>query len=240
MDIQKLIEIGFSENQAKVYVMLFQKPGRSAGEISKELSLDRSFVYSIIDSLTKKGFIYSSPIKNKKVFYPENPNKIIEDIKEKETKAENLVSELLKINKEEKLSTNIEIYEGKQALKKYISELINAKYFLTLGGGGNLNLFNILKYEHPHYFKQIKKIKLSGKIICSENNKQFWKTNLKGSLIEIRSLEGAGKENSITIFNGKILLSSETESPNIIIINNPDHAHALRHYFNYLWKISKK
>src|SRR3989344_3540993 len=102
MDIQKLIEIGFSENQAKVYVMLFKKPGRGAGEISKELSLDRSFVYNLLESLIKKGFIYSSLVKNKKIFYPENPNKIIEDIKEKETKAEDIVSELLKINKEDK------------------------------------------------------------------------------------------------------------------------------------------
>jgi len=240
MDIQKLIEIGFSENQAKVYVMLFKKPGMSAGKISKELSLDRSFVYNILESLIKKGFVYSSLVKNKKVFYPENPNKIIEDIKEKETKAKEIVSELLKINKEDKLPTNIEIYEGKHALKKYLREIIIAEKFLTLGGGGKLNLLNILKYEHPHYFKELTNKKASGKVICSETNKGFWKNNLKNTNVQVKSLEGAGKENSITILKDKIIFSSETENPNIVILNNPDHSYSLRHYFNYLWKIAKK
>lgn len=240
MDIQKLIEIGFSENQAKVYVMLFKKPGINAGKISKELSLDRSFVYTLLNSLIKKGFVYSALRKNKKIFYAENPNKIIEELKEKETKAKGIVSELLKINKEDKLPANIEIYEGKQALKKYVREIIDSKEFLTLGGGGNLNLFNILKYEHPHYFKELANKKTSGKIICSETNKRFWENNLKNTNIQVKSLKGAGKENSITILKSKIIFSSEIENPSIIIINNVDHAHALTHYFNYLWRIAKK
>ncbi len=240
MDIQKLIDIGFSENQAKVYVMLFKKPGRGAGEISKELSLDRSFVYNILESLIKKGFAYSSLVKNKKVFYPEDPRKIIEDIKEREVKAQDIVSELVKINQDNKGTSNIEVYEGKQALKKYIREIISSEEFLTLGGGGKLNLFNILKYEYPHYFKELKLKKVLGKVICSESNKAFWKKNLKDTNIQIRSLKGAGKENSITILKDKILFSSEIENPNMIILNNLDHAYSLRHYFNYLWKIAIK
>lgn len=141
MDNRQLIEIGFTENQARVYILLFRKPGQGAGKISKELSLDRSFVYNIIDSLTKKGFIYSSLIKNKKIFYAENPQKIIEDLNEKKFKAKILISELVKIKEKSESSPKIEIYEGKQALKKYLQEIINSKEFLTLGGGGKLNIF---------------------------------------------------------------------------------------------------
>jgi sugar-specific transcriptional regulator TrmB len=78
MNIQQLIDIGFTENQAKVYFSLFKKPGSSAGEISKETSLDRSFVYTVIESLIKKGLVYSSLIKNRRVFYSENPLRIID------------------------------------------------------------------------------------------------------------------------------------------------------------------
>ena len=86
-----------------------------------------------------------------------------------------------------------------------------------------MNIFNILKYEHTHYLNKIKKSKISGKIMCSNRNKSFWKSHFKKTPIEIKSFEGAGKENSITILKDKIILSEESESPNIIIINNPQH-----------------
>jgi len=204
------------------------------------LKIDRSFVYNIIESLIKKGLIYSSLLKNKKIFFPEKPKKIIEDIDVQKNKAKLVVEELEKIKEEEGKISYIEIYEGKQALKKYLSEIINAVFFLTLGGGGKLNIFNILRYDYPHYLNKLKKSKVSGKIICSHDNKRFWESNLKNTAIEIRSLEGAGKETSITILKDKIIFSEETENPNITIINNVNHAHSLNHYFSYLWKSAKK
>ncbi len=229
MDIEKLSEIGFTKNQARVYIMLIKQPGKSVGQISKELSIDRSFVYGVLESLTKKGFIYFALEKNKKRFYAENPKKIIEDLREKESKTIEIVSELVKLRRPNKKISSMEVYEGKQALKKYIREIIGSKEFLTLGGGGKLNLFNILKYEHPHYFKELKIKKTFGKVICSQENKEFWKSNLKDTNIEIKSLKGAGKENSITILENKTIFSLETENPQIIFINNSDHSNSLKH-----------
>jgi sugar-specific transcriptional regulator TrmB len=239
MDMNSLIECGLTENQAKLYVLLLKKPGLSAGEIAKELSIDRSFIYNIIESLTKKGLIYSSLTKKTKTFFPEKPKKIIEDIDTQKNKAKLVVKELEKIKEEEFKRSNIEIYEGKQAIRKYLSEIIDSNSFLTLGGGGKLNIFNILKYEYPHYLNKLKKSKVTGRIICSHNNKHFWESNLKNTPIEIKSLEGAGKETSITILKNRIIFSEETENPNITIMNNTHHAHSLIHYFNSLWKLAK-
>lgn len=235
-----MMDIGFTENQAKVYLSLFKTPGISAGDISKKISLDRSFVYSIIESLIKKGLVYSSLIKNKRVFYSENPIKMIDELNEKKIKVEKIAEELDKLQHSDNQSPKIEIYEGKAGLKKYLNEIIASKEFLTLGGGGNLNIFNILKYEYPHYFNSLKKARLSGKIICSIENKKFWMNNLKGAPIKIKSLQGSGKENSLTILKDKLLFSLEQENPHVIVINNPDHAHSLRHYFSYLWEIAKE
>lgn len=215
MEIGKLMDIGFSENQAKVYIALLKNPGRSAGEISKELSVDRSFIYNILESLMKKGLVFSSLKKSKKIFFSEKPGKIIENFEHTKSKVKTAVKELEKLKSSKQGRSNFEIFEGKFALKKYLSELIISDKFLTLGGGGNLNIFNILKYEHPHYFKSLKKSKTRGKVICSKENAEFWKKNLKDTKIEIRCLKGAGRENSITIFKDKLLISSETENPRL-------------------------
>ena len=239
MKTDLLIECGLTENQAKLYILLTKNPGLSAWQISKNLSIDRSFIYNILESLTKKGLVYSSLVKNKKVFFPESPEKLLEDLESQKNKVNLAISGLRKIKEENKKESKIEIHEGKAAIKKYLTEITNSKDFLTLGGGGNLNIFNILKYEYPHYVKKIKDKKVSGRVICSHQNKGFWKSLTKGGLLTIKSLNGAEKENSITILKEKIIFSEETETPNIIIINNKSHAHSLTHYFDYLWKLAK-
>ncbi len=239
MDINKLIDIGFTETQARVYILLFKKQGLRAGEISKELSLDRSFIYNVLDSLIKKGLVYYSLNKNKRHFYPENPSKILDELDERKTKIRKVLDELTKIKGTEMIHPGLEVYEGKNGLRKYLSEIIDSKEFFTLGGGGNLNIFNILKYEYPHYFDSLKKAKLTGKIICSLENKSFWKKNLDKTSIQVRSLSGAGKENSITILKDKLIFSLEQETPHLIIINNSDHVHSLKHYFSYLWELAR-
>ena len=110
--------------------------------------------------------------------------------------------------------------------------------FLTLGGGGNLNVLRILYYEYPHYIKELKRKKISGKIICSHENKNIWTKLLKDSNVEIRSLKGSGKDNSITIFRDKVLISSESEHEQVLLLNDLDQACSLRHYFHYLWQIA--
>lgn len=239
MDINSLIDCGFTQNQAKVYVLLLRNPGRSAGQIAKDISIDRSFVYNILQSLTKRGLVYLSMQKNKKIFFAEEPKKILEDLDSQTNKAKSVVNELQKLKQERQKKSHIEIYEGKQALKKYLFEMINSSQFQTLGGGGRLNIFNILKYEYPHYLNKLRESRIPGQIICSHKNKEFWESNIRNAHIEIKSLEGAGNETSITILKDKIILSEETETPNIIIINNINHVRALNYYFSYLWKIAK-
>ncbi len=239
MEQDLLIECGFTKNQARVYIALLRNPGSSAGKIASNLSMDRSFIYDITGSLIKRGLAYSSVVKNKKIFFAESPKQIVERLESQKAKAEIAVKKLENIKRDE-VKKSIEIYEGKQALKKYISQIIENENFFAIGGGGRLNMLEILKYEYPHYFEKLKKEKITGRIICSNENKEFWENSLKGSKIEIRSLVGAGKENSITLLGDKIILSEETDLPSIVIINNPDQAHSIKHYLNLLWKIAKK
>ena len=56
--VSKLIDFGFTKTDALVYIDLL-KNGRSSGyKIAKNISLSRSTVYTSIDQLYKKGFIF--------------------------------------------------------------------------------------------------------------------------------------------------------------------------------------
>jgi sugar-specific transcriptional regulator TrmB len=219
---------------------LIKNPGKTAGQIAKIVSIDRSFLYAIIDSLIKKGLAYYSFKEGKKVFYASEPQSILKELDLKRSKVINVIESLKQLTEKVKETPNLKIFEGKSGLKEYFEEVLKADEVLTFGGGGNLNLLKLLKFEHPHYFKRAKKKKLNGKIICSDKNKRTWEKMFAGSNVEIRSFRGPGEENSITILKDKIILSSEGETPLVIFICSRGFANSLRYYFEEVWKLAKK
>ena len=54
--IRHLVNIGLTENEAKVYFCLLRKNQFTASEISKCANVNRSKIYSVLNNLTKKGF----------------------------------------------------------------------------------------------------------------------------------------------------------------------------------------
>ncbi len=55
--IQDLIDIGLTENEAKVYCCLIRRDSYSATEISQCSEVNRSKVYTVLSSLMKKGLV---------------------------------------------------------------------------------------------------------------------------------------------------------------------------------------
>lgn len=72
--IDNLKILGFSENEAKVYLHLLKNPGDNGTQISKVLTISRSAIYSALESLEKKKIINLLPSdedrKNYEVFKP--------------------------------------------------------------------------------------------------------------------------------------------------------------------------
>jgi len=53
--IRQLVNIGLTENEAKVYCCMLRKHQFTASEISQCANVNRSKIYSVLDNLTKKG-----------------------------------------------------------------------------------------------------------------------------------------------------------------------------------------
>ncbi len=55
--IERLIALGFSSQEARVYVALLQQPFATGYEIAKSAGLARANVYQVLSGLTERGFI---------------------------------------------------------------------------------------------------------------------------------------------------------------------------------------
>lgn len=90
-----LLEIGFTLNEAKVYLTLLQNRYLNGYEISKLSNVSRSLVYNVIDRLVAKGFVLKS--ESQINYYCALPyDKVIEKIRNDNINKLNVAREKLK------------------------------------------------------------------------------------------------------------------------------------------------
>jgi HTH-type transcriptional regulator, sugar sensing transcriptional regulator len=239
MEAKELISTGLTKNQAEVYLEILKHPEQSGGEIAKAISIDRSFVYSIVNSLIDKGLVSYITKGKVRLYYSADPENLLKDIEEKRNNVNKIVQELKSMKEQTKSEKSVLVYEGKAGLKAYIRDFLDAKSFETLGGGGNLKILEALKYEYPHYLKDLNKKKIKGKLITSPKNKKIMEEIYKNSKVDIKTFEGLKSGVSFTIFNNKLAIYSAEEKPFVIIIENGNIASALKDYFNKTWNFAK-
>ncbi len=242
MDPKDLIEAGLTKNQAKVYLKLIKEPGQSGGQIAKGMSMDRSFVYNVLASLSDKGLISHTFEENVKVFYPADPEILLKESEEKTHRIMGVVSELNKIkgqNKADKAERTILVYNGKPGLKVFMRELTNSSSFESFDGGSLYNLFDVFKTEFPHYLKVFDKKRTKGKIITSSENMKIMKKAYDNPNVSIKGMVGINKSVCFVLFSGKLAIYSLEEKPYVIIIEDKSVADTLKQYFDNIWETLK-
>ncbi len=229
---EKLQQAGLTGNEAKVYLELLKKGELSANQIAKNIGMDRTLAYTVLNHLIEKGQVNYTFKKNKKIFSCSNPESLLNPIKSKEILIVDLIKELKIIKPEKAAKTEINVYEGKEGIRTLMRDIVKAKQFLAFGGTGRA--YDLL-YEMPAIAKQLEKTKASAKVIIGKEYKghEFIKyKNIKVKSIEIKS------EATTSIFGDCVSIHLIKDKPIVIIIKNKDIADSYRNYFNHMWKKS--
>ena len=129
---EKLQQAGLTGNEAKVYLELAKKRQLSANQLAKNLSLDRTLTYTILNHLIEKGQVNYIVKENKKFFSVAPPENLLNPIKSKETIIQDLIQELQKIESSEQQETTINVYEGDQGVRILLRLIQDEKEFIEM------------------------------------------------------------------------------------------------------------
>ena len=130
-NINQLISLGLSDNEAKVYMAMLELGQATVLEISAKAGVNRPTTYVQIESLKKMGLV-STQIKGKKqLFIAESPDQL-ESVIERERKAieykkeelHKLLPELTGIFNLSDSKPQVRFFEGKEGLLKMQGELL--------------------------------------------------------------------------------------------------------------------
>ena len=229
---------GLTKNQATVYLTIVKNPEQRAGQISKTTKIDRSFVYGILDSLLDKGLVSYVVKENSRNYSATDPENLMKDIDEKKEIVADVIGEIGLLSHENNIKRSVNVYEGKAGLKVMTRSVLESRDFCVLGGGAGLLTFETLKYEIPHYLKEIKKNKIRARLLVSGKKIPLFEKLFLNSNIQIKVLKKSQTKASFLIFDDKMAIYSLHDKPIVIIIEDKNIANALHAYFDLLWVIA--
>ena len=99
--VDKLHQLGFKKNDAKVYITLLELGTSNPSEISKKTNIVRARIYDSLKRLHKAGFVKKQAVNRAPNYSAVNPNVVFSNIKSDFTKKIAITEQLPKIIKDQ-------------------------------------------------------------------------------------------------------------------------------------------
>ncbi|MBC8500812.1 MAG: hypothetical protein ISS25_02040 [Nanoarchaeota archaeon] len=228
--LEKLQKIGLSEKESHIYLALVKSGESTANKIAKQTATNRTVTYNVLQQLVEKGLVTYIHKDKIRLYVVAKPEALLSSIKEKETLAKDLISEINKIKVTPQSFKNVAIYEGLEGMKVIFDEIRRSDDLRVINATGLI--FEYLKYSAGHI---VKDIELYGntKVIANQSLK---KTPLAKFKINIKYLPKEAENYATTfIFKEKVIIQVLKDKPFLIKIENKEIYDGYKKDFDVLW-----
>lgn len=242
---QELQQLGLTNNESKVYKTLIEIGENSIGPIIKRLGIHRQIAYDALEGLEGKNMVVKSVKGRKNTYRVANPKNILENIKQKERTANNLIIEINRLMAGQKKGQEIKIYEGERAyrelmLRKEQELKPNSEYYIV--SGFIKQYMKVMKVsgvlEKSEKMRKLKKIKT--KVVLDEALRKEMQ-NLAVTNYEYRYIKHEyNTPTAFAVWPDSVTLTSFGSEVFVIEIVNQDFHDSYLNYFNTLWKTANK
>lgn len=239
MHEEALKELGLTDNETRIYLLLLSQGIRNPSEISKALGLHRGYVYDALQRMQEKEVVSSLLVNNKQHFQATSPERIVSLLKMRMEHFQSIVPALIGMVTLEKEDTTVELHRGKRVYRVLLNDMIaslpkNDEAYLI-----GIDEEVLLKEVEPLYLKRylafIKTKNIREKIIIKKGAKQLSHNYLVYRTLDEQYL---GKTSQI-VYANKVALFILGTPYYLIIITNKAVAETYKRQFHLLWNMAK-
>ncbi len=242
MDLEKLVEVGLTRNEAMVYISLLELGETKTGALVKKTGMHRVLIYDALESLIKKGLVSYVIKENIKYFEATDPQRLVDFIKEKEDLANSLLPALMAKKSLSKTKQQVSVYEGIRGLKSALNNMLK-----ELSPNGVHRVFasgNMADKLGINYYKFYQKIKKQNKIatfVVYDESFRAKKDIINLTVGKIRFYKMSHFPTDTWIYNDKVLIVNYMADPPVaILIESKETAESYRNLFEEFWKKANK
>lgn len=246
-----LKEIELTEGESKVYLALLELGSTTTGPIIEKSGVAKSFVYTLLDNLLKKGLASHSKIGGKILYQAADPERIVDYLERKKISIEenkkkiNKILPQLKSLQQEKQRANIEVFEGFRGL-----QTASERYKYVLKPGEELLSLGIppeQEEKYHEYWEETHRIRIDQGI----KSRMLFNKQTPEKIIKNRN---SFKDAQAKIMNSNIetpawiliykdiasIFLQDKKGPLTIEIKNEQIAKTFKAYFEDYWNQAKK
>lgn len=238
--ITGLINIGFNDKQAQVYIALLKLGKGSAYAVSELSGLKKPTTYVILNELIEKGAAHRIPRVAKRMYKPVPPETLLHDAKQRITDAESLLPSFKSIGGASPEKMNVLHFEGVKAIKEALHYRIEEAFgkeivgFYAEAKDMSPKLLDICRDYND--FTSENNITLKAFVPDHPSLVEFRKMDsLRKRIIEILPYSVYSSSVSIDTFSNlvRIMLNRNNQ---MVIIENTELAKTIREIFQIMWK----
>lgn len=244
---KELINLGFSQKEASVYLALLSLGKRTVSPIARTAQINRTTVYDILSSLEVKGLVSVSGKEPLQEYVAESPDKILSmleaQIKKDQAilqKAQNLVPQLKSLHNVSD-RPKVRFYEGKEGLEQVYEDTLTSREAIRAYATYDDMEKALPGYFPKYFYRRAKKgIKIraifpktkEGVNLAEKNAEQLRKT----AIVPLKDFYFSPE---INIYDNKVMIASWKEKLGIII-ESKEIADAMKTIYELAWAEAKR
>jgi HTH-type transcriptional regulator, sugar sensing transcriptional regulator len=124
---QVLARFGLVGKKADVYLSTLELGSGTVIEIARKSEIKRTTVYDVLLDLEKAGLIYQTTKGTKRLFVAEDPEKLKDQLREKERMLSEILPQLHSFYNIKGIKPKIKFYEGKEGLRQVYADTLKYK-----------------------------------------------------------------------------------------------------------------
>jgi len=242
--IKTLSSFGLSNNEALVYVAGLTVGPSTILKLSKEASIKRTTVYSVVESLKQKGLMFIEQKGWKQYYVSENPEKLKSIVESKKEILKESLPGLLSLYNMHGHDSLIKYYEGLESVKSaYESMIKDIKAHQDYCIISNANKWFELDNKYfMEFTKKRAKLNINIKILL-QNNKEAKKYIERQQEFnsEVKLLPKEVNLNTNLVFIPKRAIIHQLVPPIIAVsVENPNIIQMYKEMFEVMWRSIKK
>jgi len=223
MKFKILLEnMGLSDKEAKVYLVLLELNDATSSEIAKRANVKRPTTYVILNQLKERGIVSYVKKNNVQYFRGLHPSLLLEDQYNRYMKLKAVLPDLVGLHEKYAVQPQITLYEGREGLMSILEDTLTTSTELLCWADVQLASKSTLEDYYPIYSqKKVKrKLPLRG-IFAYDQTSLRLKKNGQKDLREIYLIpkEKFPFKNEINIYDDKVAIVSHEDEVGVIIQN---------------------
>ena len=238
---KELEKIGFTQNEARVYVALLDLGESPTGPLIKKTGLHRNIVYESLDQLARKRLVRETVQKGKKCFAILDAEPLIHAAEAELETAKMIVEEVRK--KATVQAPRVMVYEGQDgwqtAYRRVFKHLHRGDQIVAFGAGADrwVNAMGDLFIPYERFCREYK---IQYHMIAYEWQREELEAHQSNLLTKIRYLpEKIILPANTEIFPDRVFIQIYSDPVVLIEIVSKEVTEGYLQHFQSLWKVAK-